>query len=93
MAYDNRNVSPLKIKGSPYKKNDDKGQQLHNKEGNKKIKLYTEKQIKEMGHNLSDYTVVVTKGGTKYYAKKGKGTSEGKAKFKQLKHPKMPMKD
>jgi hypothetical protein len=57
------------------------------------MKLFTEKQIKEMGHDLSDYTVVVTKGGTKYYAKKSKSATKSKDKFKQLKHPKMPMKD
>tara|TARA_R110002072_G_scaffold89129_1_gene199601 strand:- start:1311 stop:1565 length:255 start_codon:yes stop_codon:yes gene_type:complete len=62
MTYDNRSVSPLKIK---------KGGFLpHNKEGNKKLNLLTEKQIKQMGHDLSDYKVVVTKGGIKLYAKK-----------------------
>jgi hypothetical protein len=99
MTYDNRGVSPLKIKTSPNKI--DNGDILleafadktHAKGLPKDMKLFTEKQIKEMGHDLSDYTVVVTKGGTKYYAKKSKSATKSKDKFKQLKHPKMPMKD
>ena len=88
MTYDNRGVSPLKIKTSPNKV-DTGFTKPHAKDLPKDMKLFTEKQIKEMGHDLSDYTVVVTKGGTKYYAKKGEGTPEGKEKFKQLKHPRI----
>ena len=95
MTYDNRGVSPLKIKTSPNKidKSDilieGTAHKTHAKDLPKDMNLFTEKQIKEMGHDLSDYTVVVTKGGTKYYAKKGEGTPEGKEKFKQLKHPRI----
>jgi hypothetical protein len=98
MTYDNRGVSPLKIKTSKNIISTDIllegfADKTHAKGLAKDMKLFTEKQIKEMGHDLSDYTVVVTKGGTKYYAKKSKSATKSKDKFKQLKHPKMPMKD
>ena len=70
MAYDNRGVGPLKIKGSPYKK----GEQG-------KAKLYTKAQLEKMGANMDDYVLVITRGGKaslyKHKDDKGKVVSGG----------------